>query len=252
MAGKQNGHPLFLCQSCKKPAQRPDSHRVQPVRRFVQNQKPGAVDHGACDGKPLAHSERKGGYGLLSCIGKPHPFQRLPNLMFLFPGKSHIGQMQSQIIHGGQMLIENRRLDQATGAPENLLFFLHAVETQHLRPPCGWSQHAEKQLEQRGFPRAVSADQAVDDPLLHPQVYVLHHLPSVKGPCQLSGYHCVAHNDLLAFFLIPYECMYKSKKNGDSSPVYIPSNGMFFFKKKLPSQSTGLFSMFRYRSAIYR
>ena len=102
----------------------------------------------------------------------------LPPGIFLFltayrlPRHFHIGQMNPKVFLRRQMLIENRRFNQAPCPPQNLPVIPHAVHSQYFCLSHRRFQVSQQKLEQSGFPGSVASEKAIDRSPLHSQTAV--------------------------------------------------------------------------------
>ena len=114
----------------------------------------------------------------------------MQRLVHLLPGAVQPQQrgVQQEILPPAQIRVQPRLLDEGPHPPSGRRVPDGPVKEQGL-PPGGAGQTAQE-LQGGGFARAVAADEAVDVPLLHPQVQPVHGPPVLIA---LGQAHCLYH-----------------------------------------------------------
>ena len=148
---------------------------IHPVGRLVQNEQPGAPQHGRGQAEPLAHPEGVAADLLARRSGQAHRLDRLVNEAVRVTAVES-GQ-DGQVLPPGQVGIEPRGLDEPAHPVQPAGPGLGPGAPEKPQGSLVRQDQAEESGEQRGLASAVGTEQPVHDARTDEQVYL------VEGGC---------------------------------------------------------------------
>ena len=170
MAGEENGFSAFVAQPPDKGADLRDSDGVEPVGRFIQNEKLRVVHHRKGDRQPLLHAERILGKQLFIPIGKSNQVQGVFDRVTA--GYAPQGGKDAQILRRRQIRIKTGGFNQAADPGQHFLFISPKGLSPEFDFPGRWFRQSQKHFHGRCLSGSVSSEQTVDPALFYMDIQV--------------------------------------------------------------------------------
>ena len=196
MGADNQGQPPLLVQPQKHLPHLPDALRVQAVDGFVQQKQIRPAQQGQPHPQPLLHAHGVVLRRLLFLGGESHRFQDFIHLPFraVQPPQRCV---QQQVFPPALVGVKSRLLNECPHPATD-----HSVPNglaEYRGLSLGGPDQAAQELQGGGLARAVAANEAIDVPLLHLQIQVVHR-PFIL--VALGQARCLYHRHTKASFFV--------------------------------------------------
>ena len=163
LGGEEDGDPLLAGEAGDLVPERRPALRVEPGRRLVEEEDPGAVDEGEGEVEAPFHPARVAGDLAVGGVGEPDPLdQRVAAGDPLLARKAVQRRLQPHVVAGGQVRIEGRFLERGADRRPHRRAFADDVVAGDPGAAAGRRQQRRQHVDRRRLAGAVRAEEAVD------------------------------------------------------------------------------------------